>query len=583
VIRSGTDVIMGGGELYMLPIGTTGFHVTAEIDAGETRPERRPTINLIELAQSLGYTVVYTEDQMNAAVNGANPPEKLLGVFAADNTFDDTTEEELGLNTANPSPLYVETAPTVAEMLDASLKIVQRDPDGFFVVLEEEGTDNFGNNNNSVGTIEAVRRADAAIGVAMDYVNTQDPNTMIVTAADSDAGGLQVVQFAPYTRPSGNFTPNQPAIADAEPQVPFINVNPTTTSGTRNFLDGVNGSTASATDPFRPFQSQPSLDGPMGNFGIGWVGTPDFPGSIVSKAYGLNADLLPSTLDNTEIYRMMYQSLFGIRLQNPYNGEGQQGSSTIELGQGGLFRNFGGVGRGANPTAETIAELDTLQFSGEGLTAQNLLLTQSGADLLLSFEGVNNVRVVLSNFQLENLDNLQETTGAAANASNILFDGQTGGQDSFDVVNADFTADRIFNRNTVTFLNDLDNVTSGFDDSADVINAQGGNDRLEGLSGDDLLRGGAGNDTLIGGDGADALTGGEGRDLFVLAAGTGADTIADFSTTDDLLALSEGLTFGQLSFIQDNSNTLVRTGGDLLATLVGVQSSTITASNFINV
>jgi hypothetical protein len=49
----------------------------------------------------------------------------------------------------------------------------------------------------------------------------------------------------------------------------------------------------------------------MGNFGVAWVGTPDFPGSIVSKAYGLNADLLPSTLDNTFIYEMMYRTLFG--------------------------------------------------------------------------------------------------------------------------------------------------------------------------------------------------------------------------------------------------------------------------------
>lgn len=87
-IRSGTNVIMGGGELYMLPIGTTGFHVTAEDDASETSPARRPSINLIDLAKSLGYTVVYTEDQMNAVVNGANPPEKLMGVFAATDTFD---------------------------------------------------------------------------------------------------------------------------------------------------------------------------------------------------------------------------------------------------------------------------------------------------------------------------------------------------------------------------------------------------------------------------------------------------------------------------------------------------------------
>jgi glycerophosphoryl diester phosphodiesterase len=315
VIRSGTDVIMGGGELYMLPIGTTGFHVTAEIDASETRPERRPTTNLIELAESLGYTVVYTEEQMNQVVNGDNPPEKLLGVFAATDTFDDQTEEDLGLNTANPQPLYVETAPTVAEMLDASLKILEHDPDGFFAVVEEEGTDNFANNNNAVGTIEAVRRADAAIGVAMDYVDEKDPNTLVVTAADSEAGGLQVTQFTPYTRPAGNAI-SEPDLLGSEPEVPFVNVNPTTADATtdRNYLDGLTGSTASPDAPWQSFSSKDSLDGPMGNFAVSWVGTPDFPSSIVSKTYGLNAEELPSTLDNTEIYRLMYKTMFGVKL-----------------------------------------------------------------------------------------------------------------------------------------------------------------------------------------------------------------------------------------------------------------------------
>ena len=309
-IRSGTNVIMGGGELYMLPIGETGFHVDAEMSAAETRPERRPTTNLIELAESLGYTVVYTEDQMNEVVNGGNPPEKLLGVFAADATFDATTEEDLGLNTDSPLPLYVATAPTVAEMLDATLKLVSNDPDGFFVVLEEEGTDNFGNSNNAAGTIEAVRRADAAIGVAMDYVDNVDPNTLVVTAADSDAGGLQVFQFAPYTRPSGNAI-SEPALGAEETEVPFIYANPTTEAGTPVFLDGATGSTGSVEFPWDAFPTMDSIDGPMGNFGVAWVGTPDFPGSIVSKAYGLNADLLPSTLDNTFIYEMMYRTLFG--------------------------------------------------------------------------------------------------------------------------------------------------------------------------------------------------------------------------------------------------------------------------------
>lgn len=370
VIRSGTNVIMGGGELYMLPISTTGFHVTDAIDASETNSALRPTTNLIELAKSLGYTVVYTEDEMNAAVSGDNLPEKLLGVFAATDTFDDRTEEQLGLNTAAPLPLYVATAPTVAEMLEASLKILKKDPEGFFAVVEEEGTDNFANNNNAVGTVEAIRRADAAIGVAMDYVNQQDPNTLVLTAADSDAGGLQVFQYEPYTRPTGNFT-TAPEIADSEPQVPFITTNPTTTNTTRTFLDGAKGSTASAEFPWVPFQSQDSIDGPMGNFTIGWVGTPDFAGSIVSKAYGMNADLLPSTLDNTEIYKLMYKTLFGTNSLPAYQSGGD-GDDIL-------------AGTNGNDVLVTYAGNDTL-LSGNG---NDFLYGGDGNDILSGGAGYN--------------------------------------------------------------------------------------------------------------------------------------------------------------------------------------------------
>jgi len=36
---------------------------------------------------------------------------------------------------------------------------------------------------------------------------------------------------------------------------------------------------------------------------------PDFGSDIVTKAAGLNSELLPSTHDNTAIYRLMYQTL----------------------------------------------------------------------------------------------------------------------------------------------------------------------------------------------------------------------------------------------------------------------------------
>ena len=518
VIRSGTNVIFGGGELYMLPKGTTGFHVTTAIDASESRAERRPTTNLIDLAKSLGYTVVYTEDQMNQVVNGANPPSKILGVFAAVNTFDDRTEEALGLNTANPQPLYVATAPTVAEMLEASLKIVKRDPDGFFAVVEEEGTDNFANNNNAAGTIEAIRRADAAIGVAQKFVDTQDANTLVITAADSDAGGLQVYQFAPYTRATGNAI-TTPALLNSEAQVPFINVNPTTTNTTRSFLDGANGSTASAEFPWKPFQSKNSIDGPMGNFGVSWVGTPDFPGSIVAKTYGLNADKLPSTVDNTEIYKLMYQTMFGT--------DSRQTLVSGTAGADDLVAGFTPGFDGVNDLVFTGAGNDKVDVAIAGsIAGKNRIDLGNGNDIVYIANG-------------------DRAFGSA-------------GDDIFEANDAkDYRISGGAGNDTL-FLGTNGRALGG-----------DGNDKLfVGTGGGNLLSGGAGADQFW---------------IANVELPSAANTILDFQIGTDVIGIqgakSLGISATTIKLNQIGADTSIDFGGKTLAMLTGIQATSLSTSN----
>ncbi|MEH2135495.1 beta strand repeat-containing protein [Nostoc sp.] len=211
-----------------------------------------------------------------------------------------------------------------------------------------------------------------------------------------------------------------------------------------------------------------------------------------------------------------------------------------------IITDFGGVGKGTHPTAAVIAEVDTLNFQDDSrLTAQNMILTQNGNNLEITFVNASyyqddaTPKVILQNFALENLDNLSKSTGASVNLGNILFYGQTTITDSFDVFNANSTQSTIFNKNTVTFLNDLNNNVNGFDNSDDVINGQGGDDKIDGKSGNDLLRGGAGNDTLIGGAGNDTLVGNTGNNS--IAYGTADDNLnLNNSKGNDLLIGGDG-------------------------------------------
>ncbi|MEH2290651.1 calcium-binding protein [Nostoc sp.] len=241
--------------------------------------------------------------------------------------------------------------------------------------------------------------------------------------------------------------------------------------------------------------------------------------------------------------------------------------------------DFTGVGEGIKPTAAVIAEVDTLIFQdNNGFTADNLLLTQNGTSLSISFQGYDDTRFILENFALSNLDNLSLSTGATVDLGNILFSGQTSITDSFDVFDANSTQSTVFKKNTVTFLNDLDNNVSGFDNSNDVINGQGGDDIIEGLSGNDILRGGDGNDILNGGNGNDTLDGGDGNNT--LNGGNGDDSLNFYSLSTLVTQTVDGGTGNDTLSLSYSSATTGITSTFNPTTNIGVISSTADTTVF---
>lgn len=267
IIRSGADIILAGGERFLLPEGVEG-----KFGWGE----RKDSLNLIDIAQGIGYTIVYNREELLALPSST---EKILGVFAHTHTFDDRSEEELA---AENAPMYAPEAPTLAEMTQVSLRVLSSRPEPFLIVVEEEGTDNFGNHLNATGTFEALGRADDAIGVVLEHIDA-NPNTMLVVASDSDAGGLQVdfIKKKNYGKPLAANT----------------------WSGSAQ--DGKDGTGS------LPFTAKPDQFGTEFEFSVVWSTSNDVYGGVIAKTHGLNAGLLPNNVDNTDIYRVMYATLFG--------------------------------------------------------------------------------------------------------------------------------------------------------------------------------------------------------------------------------------------------------------------------------
>jgi alkaline phosphatase len=357
-------VIMGGGEADTRPKGATLLHRnvneerrqpvnsrtslrTDDLDLedywnrqGSGNPSNDPL-------QGDDWIVVKTRAEFErlrqALRQNPNYAPRVLGIFAYHDLFNDRNEEDLiqrgfvrpGLQPGQVGPnnqsrlvLWGDydpaqpgyNPPTFAEMVEVAITILDRAarqqprPENrrFFLVAEQEAVDNFGNNNNAVGVLHALKDTDDAIGIALNYL-ARNPNTLILTAADSDAGGLQV------------FTPNRSGVTPPTTVVPAgqetdkagsVGVNPAAGSpAVSNPLDGVEG----RGTPL--FLSAPDAFGKRMQFGIVWAGSPDFQGGILSRAAGLNAHTLNSffysRFDNIDVYRLMYATLFGRLLDYP--------------------------------------------------------------------------------------------------------------------------------------------------------------------------------------------------------------------------------------------------------------------------
>jgi len=276
IITSGAQVIMSGGEKYLLPDGAQGFH---------GRGIRKDGKDLVEFAESQGYRVVYTRAQLQSI--DLKKTDRLLGIFAAADTYNALPQRQLD---AKHLPHYAPEAPTFAEMVTAALAVLSGHEEGFLLVAEEEGSDNFGNANNASGVLKALTRADDAYEAALRFMESK-PDTLLITVSDSDAGGMQVVS------------------SRASPGIEF-NGDTILPPHMRNGAPLHGGAGRRST----PFASAPDRNGQVYPFGIAFAATGDVPGGVLTRTSGLNGDRLPLNVDNTDIYRLMYLTLFGERL-----------------------------------------------------------------------------------------------------------------------------------------------------------------------------------------------------------------------------------------------------------------------------
>lgn len=126
-------------------------------------------------------------DAAGLAAVDTDSVSRLLGLFPIDDVADPVRRE-----------------PSLADMTRTALEILDRDPDGFFLLVENEHTDHRAHDNAPLPMIQAEMRAfEAAIRVALDY-RSHRPETLVVVTGDHETGGLSVVP-GPDHRPRAGY------------------------------------------------------------------------------------------------------------------------------------------------------------------------------------------------------------------------------------------------------------------------------------------------------------------------------------------------------------------------------------------
>jgi alkaline phosphatase len=182
MIAHNVDVLLGGGEDDFFSSDESGC-----FEGNGTQPQGT---NLIADSIAAGYTYVCQPEQLqDLDLTGVN---RLIGLFGADE-------------------IKRPVSPNLAEMTEAALSVLSRDPDGFFLMVEGGLIDWASHDNDAEDTIQLTLGLDAAVASAQVFA-LQHPNTLLIVTADHETGGMRVNldgggsynQDGPFAMPDGN-------------------------------------------------------------------------------------------------------------------------------------------------------------------------------------------------------------------------------------------------------------------------------------------------------------------------------------------------------------------------------------------
>lgn len=131
--------------------------------------DRADGLDLISVLQNRGYQVLRTMDEIETADS-----DRIAGITAY----------------AQPLP-YLERDLDLPLSTRTALRVLNRNPDGFFLMVEGSQIDWGSHNNNTTHVVREMMDFDRAIGQALEFAHA-DGETLIVVTADHETGGMAI-------------------------------------------------------------------------------------------------------------------------------------------------------------------------------------------------------------------------------------------------------------------------------------------------------------------------------------------------------------------------------------------------------
>ena len=188
VMETQPDVILGGGQNKFA--ASAYSNSCSPINDGD----------LTDRALENGYTLVKTGSEMSAALSGKS--KKLLGLFSAEGMMPECQRQDTpygdpfsddSLKCTN-APVET-TEPRLAEMTSTALDILEKDKNGFFLMVEGSQIDWANHANQFEYQLGEMLAFDDAVKTVLDWVNekpSRKAHTLVVVVADHDCGGFAI-------------------------------------------------------------------------------------------------------------------------------------------------------------------------------------------------------------------------------------------------------------------------------------------------------------------------------------------------------------------------------------------------------